>query len=283
MPETLELLNSYRCFEGWQKQYRHPSATLHCNMTFSVYLPPQTNDGEKVPVVYWLSGLTCTDENFSTKAGAQRIAAELGLALVMPDTSPRGEGVPDADDQAYDLGLGAGFYLNATQAPWNRHYQMYDYITKELSALIEQTFPVTHQRAISGHSMGGHGALMIALRNPDQYASATAFSPIVNPTQCPWGENAFTHYLGNDKASWKIWDTTELITAGAEKLPVLIDQGSEDSFLEQQLLTENLISVCKTKQYSAEIRYQKGYDHSYYFIASFIEEHLRFHAHYFNA
>ncbi len=282
MPETLELLNSYRCFEGWQKQYRHSSKSLHCPMTFSVYLPPQTNVGEKVPVVYWLSGLTCTDENFSTKAGAQRTAAKLGLALVIPDTSPRGEGVPDAEDQAYDLGLGAGFYINATQAPWNRHYQMYDYITKELPVLIEQTFPVTEQRAVSGHSMGGHGALTIALKNPGRYASATAFSPIANPTQCPWGEKAFSHYLGDDRENWKTWDTTELITSGANLLPVLIDQGSDDSFLDQQLLTENLISACKTKQYPADIRYQQGYDHSYYFIASFIEEHLEFHHRYFN-
>ena len=282
MPEPLELLTSCRAFEGWQKQYRHASKTLHCPMTFSVYLPPQTNGGEKVPVVYWLSGLTCTDENFSTKAGAQRIAAKLGLALVIPDTSPRGDDVPDAEDQAYDLGLGAGFYINATQAPWNRHYQMYDYITKELPELIEQTFPVTEQRAISGHSMGGHGALMIALKNPGRYVSATAFAPIVNPTQCPWGEKAFSHYLGDDREYWKTWDTTELITSGASQLPVLIDQGSEDNFLEQQLLTENLISACKTKQYPAEIRYQQGYDHSYYFIASFIEEHLDFHHRHFN-
>ncbi|MCK5894930.1 MAG: S-formylglutathione hydrolase [Endozoicomonadaceae bacterium] len=281
----MELLENYRAFEGWQKRYRHPSQTLHCPMTYSIYLPPQTNTAKKAPVVYWLSGLTCSDENFSTKAGAQRIAAELGLALVMPDTSPRGDRVPDAEDQAYDLGLGAGFYINATQAPWNHHYQMYDYITKELPTLIEQTFPVTNQRAISGHSMGGHGALMVALKNPGRYLSATAFSPIVNPTQCPWGKKAFSHYLGDDKESWKAWDTTELIlsSADADNVPILIDQGTEDSFLKKQLLTENLISASKIKHYPAKIRYQQGYDHSYYFIASFIEEHLRFHAQQFDA
>lgn len=282
MSNSLELFDHRRTFDGWQMRFRHPSQTLHCPMNCSIYLPPQAYTNKKVPVVYWLSGLTCTDENFSAKSGAQRIAAELGLALVIPDTSPRGDGVPDAEDQAYDLGLGAGFYLNATQSPWNRHYQMYDYITKELPELIEKEFPVTSQRAISGHSMGGHGALIVALKNPDRYVSATAFSPIVNPMQCPWGEKAFSHYLGHDKESWKAWDTTELILSNAGKVPILIDQGTEDPYLKEQLLTENLLSASKTKQYPAQIRYRQDYDHSYYFIASFLEEHLRFHTQQFD-
>ena len=282
MSEPIELLANYCAFDGWQKQYRHPSQILHCPMTFSIYLPPQTNTGKTVPVVYWLSGLTCNDENFSTKAGAQRIAADLGLALVIPDTSPRGENVPDAEDQAYDLGLGAGFYLNATKSPWSRHYQMYDYITKELPILIEQTFPVTSQRAISGHSLGGHGALIVALKNPDRYISATAFSPIVNPIQCPWGKKVFSNYLGYDKESWKAWDATELLLSSTNNVPILIDQGTEDSFLKEQLLTENFISASKTKHYPAQINYRQDYDHSYYFIASFIDQHLRFHAQYFD-
>ena len=249
-------------------------------MTFSVYLPPQAETGKKVPVVYWLSGLTCTDENFSTKAGAQRLAAELGLALVMPDTSPRGENVPDDEDGAYDLGLGAGFYVNATEPPWSRHYRMYDYVTGELPGLVQKHFPVSEKQAISGHSMGGHGALMIALKNPGQYVSASAFSPIANPVNCPWGEKAFSHYLGDNPESWKSYDTTELIAAGADPLPVLVDQGTDDNFLGTQLNTEKLIAVCRERDFPAEIRYQEGYDHSYYFIASFIEEHLRFHHRY---
>ncbi|MGI9275618.1 MAG: S-formylglutathione hydrolase [Endozoicomonas sp.] len=277
MPEQLEPIASHHAFGGWQKQFRHRSQTLNCTMTFSVYLPPQTGTGENVPVVYWLSGLTCTDENFSTKAGAQRIAAELGLALVMPDTSPRGKDVADDTDGAYDLGLGAGFYVNATEPPWSSHYRMYDYVTQELPALVQEHFPVTGKRAIAGHSMGGHGALMIALKNPGKYVSASAFAPIANPVSCPWGEKAFSHYLGDNRDTWKAYDTTELIAAGADPLPVLVDQGTKDNFLEAQLNTEKLISVCLEWNFPAEISYQEGYDHSYYFIASFIEEHLRFH------
>ena len=280
MPEQLESIATNRAFGGWQKQFRHTSEVLNCGMTFSIYLPPAIEVGNKVPVVYWLSGLTCTDENFSTKAGAQRVAAELGLALVMPDTSPRGAAVPDDKDGAYDIGLGAGFYVNATESPWNHHYRMYDYVTRELPALVQEHFPVTEKRAISGHSMGGHGALMVALKNPGRYVSVSAFSPIANPVNCPWGEKAFRHYLGDNPDTWKSYDTTELIAAGADALPVLVDQGTEDNFLENQLNTEKLISVCRARNFPAEIRYQEGYDHSYYFIASFIEEHLRFHHRY---
>lgn len=275
---ALQLLNSIRCFGGQQNQYQHESRALNCTMQFSVYLPPAAEQGEKVPVLYWLSGLTCTDQNFSTKAGAQRVASELGIALVMPDTSPRGEGVPDDENKAYDFGLGAGFYVDATEQPWAAHYQMYSYIACELPQLIEAEFPVTAKRAISGHSMGGHGALTMALKNPGRYVSASAFSPIVAPTQCPWGEKAFSHYLGSNRELWKQHDTVELIRAGAEQLPMLVDQGTADNFLLTQLKTELLEAVCAALDYPAEIRRQAGYDHSYYFIASFIGEHVAWHA-----
>lgn len=278
---NIECMASNRSFGGWHKRFKHSSASTNCEMIFAVYLPPQAEQ-KSLPVLYWLSGLTCTDENFMQKAAVQRWAAELGVIIVAPDTSPRGEGV--ANDEGYDLGQGAGFYVNATQQPWAAHYQMYDYIVDELPALIEANFPVTQQRAISGHSMGGHGALAIALKNPGRYSSASAFSPIVNPTQCPWGEKAFTAYLGNDRNTWKAYDSCELMQAvGAESYtPMLIDQGAADDFLEQELLTDNLVRVVEQKNYPASIRMQDGYDHSYYFIASFIEEHLRFHTEHFS-
>ena len=216
---TIENVSRNKSFGGWHKQYTHRSDVLGCTMRFAVYLPPQIAHGDKVPVLYWLSGLTCTDENFMQKAGAQRLAAELGIAIVAPDTSPRGEGVADDPDGAYDFGLGAGFYVNATQAPWNRHYRMYDYIVNELPVLIETHFPVSNKRAISGHSMGGHGALMIALRNPARYTSVSAFSPIANPINCPWGRKAFQGYLGNDSESWKAYDTTELLKSNTQPVP----------------------------------------------------------------
>lgn len=248
-------------------------------MQFSVYLPPQMLAGQKVPVAYWLSGLTCTDQNFVTKAGAQRVASELGIAIVMPDTSPRGEGVPDDADKAYDFGLGAGFYVDATQAPWNRHYKMYSYVVHELPELIEsQLSASSSQRAIFGHSMGGHGALTIALNNPGRYTSASAFSPIVSPIQCPWGQKALGLYLGEDTSHWQGHDTVALIRAGAKQMPVLVDQGLADNFLASQLKTELLESALQETGYQAQVRYQPGYDHSYYFIATFIEDHLRFHA-----
>lgn len=276
---NIEPISSNKCFGGWHKRYSHESSTLNCTMEFAVYLPPVVSEGKSVPVVYWLSGLTCTDENFMQKAGAQRIAAELGVALVAPDTSPRGEGVADDADGAYDLGLGAGFYVNATAEPWAKHYQMYDYVTQELPELIEQYFPVTGQRAISGHSMGGHGALTVALRNPERYSSVTAFSPISHPVDCPWGKKAFNAYLGSDEKLWQEYDASVLMAKGGD-VPALVDQGDADNFLEEQLKPEALQKAADKSRYPLELRLQPGYDHSYYFIASFIEEHLRFHARY---
>ncbi|WP_428476586.1 S-formylglutathione hydrolase [Photobacterium japonica] len=275
---TIDNVSWNKSFGGWHKQYTHHSATLGCDMRFAIYLPPQIAQGEKVPVLYWLSGLTCTDENFMQKAGAQRMAAELGIAIVAPDTSPRGEDVADDPDGAYDFGLGAGFYVNATQAPWNRHYRMYDYVVNELPALIEAHFPVNDKRAISGHSMGGHGALMIALRNPARYCSVSAFSPISNPMNCPWGQKAFTGYLGKDKAAWQAYDSSELMRTNQQPVPALVDQGDQDNFLVEQLKPEMLQAAAEAVDYPLELRMQEGFDHSYYFISSFIDDHLRFHA-----
>jgi S-formylglutathione hydrolase len=274
----MESLGENRCFGGRQLRYQHPSRVLNCDMTFSIFLPPQAEQG-KVPLVYWLSGLTCTDENFVTKAGAQRYAAELGLAIVTPDTSPRGEGVPDDPDGAYDFGLGAGFYVNATAEPWRAHYRMYEYIIDELPVLIEREFPVDGKRvSVSGHSMGGHGALTIALKNPGRFKSVSAFSPICSPMNCPWGEKALGRYLGPDRDFWREYDTTALLPMTKERLPVLIDQGGADDFLAEQLKTELLEQACTAADYPMTIRMQDGYDHSYFFIASFIGEHLAFHA-----
>jgi S-formylglutathione hydrolase len=278
MSSDLTLVSSNKIFGGWSKRYRHPSQVLNCEMVFSIFLPPQASPETPVPVLYWLSGLTCTDENFTTKAGAQRLAAELGVAIVAPDTSPRGPGVADDPDGAYDFGLGAGFYVNATQAPWADHYRMYDYVVQELPALIEAAFPVTDARSISGHSMGGHGALICALRNPGRYRSVSAFAPIVNPSRCPWGEKALGGYLGPDPAAWKEWDACCLIETATERLPLLIDQGDSDDFLENQLRPEALQEVAERVGHPLTLRMQAGYDHSYYFIASFIEDHLRHHA-----
>ena len=275
---TIENLSVNKSFGGWHKQYSHPSTTLNCDMRFAIYLPPQTSSGEKVPVLYWLSGLTCSDENFMQKAGAQRIAAELGIAIVAPDTSPRGKEI--ADDEGYDLGQGAGFYINATQAPWNRHYHMYDYIVKELPKLIESTFPVTDKRAIAGHSMGGHGALTIAMLNPERYSSMSAFSPICNPINSPWGQKAFTAYLGKDKENWQQHDASELMRQAHKYVPARVDQGGADNFLIEQLKPEMLELAAKVSNYPLDLHMHEGYDHSYYFIANFIEDHLRFHASY---
>ncbi|PWC17369.1 S-formylglutathione hydrolase [Brenneria corticis] len=274
---SLELLEEHRMFGGWQQRYRHASETLNCNMTFSIYLPP-TSDDTPPPVLYWLSGLTCNDENFTIKAGAQRIAAQLGLVLVMADTSPRGEGVPD--DAGYDLGQGAGFYVNATRQPWAAHYQMYDYIAVELPALIQQHFNVSDRQSISGHSMGGHGALMLALRNPQHYLSASAFAPIVNPCQVPWGRKALSAYLGDDESQWLQYDSCHLLANGRHKLPILVDQGDCDQFLPDQLQPAKLAELARRHDWPLTLRTQSGYDHSYFFIASFIEDHLRFHARY---
>lgn len=272
--DRLKNTSQNRSFGGWHKQYTHASKVLGCDMRFAIYLPPQAAT-ESVPVLYWLSGLTCTDENFMQKAGAHRMAAELGIALIAPDTSPRGEGV--ANDDAYDLGQGAGFYLNATQEPWAKHYQMEDYILKELPELIEAAFPITDRRAISGHSMGGHGALTLALKNPERFTSVSAFSPIVNPIKVPWGEKAFTAYLGDNREAWKAYDSCELIAKAKVHLPMLIDQGEGDNFLAEQLQPESLVAAAKEAGYPLDLRMQEGYDHSYYFIASFIDEHLKFH------
>ncbi|ABG40348.1 Carboxylesterase [Paraglaciecola sp. T6c] len=273
-------VSANRCFGGWQKRFSHQSAVLNCEMHFSVYLPPAAELSKPLPVVYWLSGFTCTDENFVTKAGAQRVASELGIMLVIPDTSPRGDAVPDADDKAYDLGLGAGFYVNATQAPWAEHYRMYDYIVDELPVLIQQHFKVQPKAAIAGHSMGGHGALMIALSNVKRFSSVSAFSPIVNPMECPWGQKAFSHYLGDDKSEWQQYDSCELMRQQGQflQLPMLIDQGLADDFYQSQKLAKPLETIAQEINYPAEFRYHNGYDHSYFFISSFIEDHLRFHA-----
>jgi S-formylglutathione hydrolase len=250
-------------------------------MEFSVYLPPQAAS-TRVPVVYWLSGLTCTDQNFVTKAGAQRYAAELGIAIVCPDTSPRGEGVPDDPDGVYDFGLGAGFYVNATQIPWSRHYQMYNYVVDELPGLVSANFDIDRDRVgISGHSMGGHGALMIGLKNPEKYLSVTAFAPIVSPLNCPWGQKALAGYLGEDQSTWADYDSCELVKVANTHLPILVDQGEADNFLEEQLKTELLIDAAEQSEYPMQIRFQPGYDHSYFFIASFIADHLEFHSEFF--
>ncbi|MDF2181616.1 S-formylglutathione hydrolase [Neptuniibacter sp. CAU 1671] len=277
---SLELKSNYQSFGGRQQQYLHQSEVLHCQMRFAIYLPPQA-EVSPVPVVYWLSGLTCTDENFIQKAGAQRVASELGLAIVCPDTSPRGEGVADDPEGAYDLGLGASFYVNATQSPWKAHYQMYDYVVHELPALIEANFNVQAKRAIAGHSMGGHGALVIGLRNQDRYSSVSAFSPIANPTQCPWGQKALTAYLGTDTADWAEYDASRLLSSMADAPPMLVDQGEADEFLATQLHPQALQQAAAKAGHDLTYRLRPGYDHSYYFIASFIEDHLRFHARYF--
>lgn len=271
----IERIEHRACFGGWQDVYRHRSEALRCDMNVGVYLPPQAAHGP-CPALYWLSGLTCTEQNFITKAGAQRYAAEHGLILVAPDTSPRGDDVADAE--GYDLGKGAGFYVNATQAPWAEHYRMYDYLVDELPAWIEANFPATGARAISGHSMGGHGALTIALRNPGRYRSVSAFSPIVAPTQVPWGEKAFAAYLGDAREAWKQYDAVELVGSAKEKLPLLVDQGDADEFLETQLRPRLLEAACEAAGHPLAMRMQPGYDHSYYFISSFVGEHIAWHA-----
>ncbi len=271
----MERIEHRACFGGWQDVYRHHSTTLGCDMQLAVYLPPQAAT-QTLPVLYWLSGLTCTEQNVITKAGAQRYAAEHGVILVAPDTSPRGDDVADAE--GYDLGKGAGFYLNATEQPWAEHYRMHDYVVHELPALIEANFPASDARAISGHSMGGHGALVLALRNPGRYRSVSAFSPIVAPSQVPWGQKAFTAYLGDNPAEWAQWDATALVADASERLPLLVDQGDADEFLQNQLQPERLQQACEAAGHPLTLRLQPGYDHSYYFIASFIGEHIAHHA-----
>lgn len=275
----MEIVAENRAFDGRQLQCTHHSSAVACEMTFSIYLPPDASTAQPVPCLYWLSGLTCTDQNFVTKAGAQAYAAKLGIAIVCPDTSPRGEGVPDDPDGAYDFGLGAGFYVNATVSPWSTHYQMFAYVTQELRALIEENFPVDPERAsISGHSMGGHGALIAALKCPGRYRSVSAFAPISSPMECPWGHKALGNYLGNDSAAWSAYDACQLIREGASPVPTLVDQGTADNFLEEQLKPELLKEATDAAGYPLDLRMQPGYDHSYFFIATFIGEHLDFHA-----
>ena len=271
----MERIERHACFGGWQEVWQHESKSLGCPMNVAVYLPPAAAD-KKCPVLYWLSGLTCNEQNFITKAGAQQFAAEHGVIIVAPDTSPRGEAV--ADNEAYDLGQGAGFYVNATQQPWAQHYRMYDYVREELPALIEANFPATDARGISGHSMGGHGALVLALKNPGFYRSVSAFAPIVAPSQVPWGEKAFTAYLGDDRSAWLEYDAVHLVSRAQEKLHLLVDQGLGDNFLDGQLRTSLLEEACRNAGHPARIRYHEGYDHSYYFMASFIGEHVAHHA-----
>ena len=259
---SLDNISCQKSFGGWHKRYRHHYKVLGCDMVFAVYLPPQAEQGEKLPVLYWLSGLTCTDENFMQKAGAQRIAAELGIALVAPDTSPRGDGV--ADDPGYDLGMGAGFYVNASQSPWQAHYQMYDYVTRELPDLIETHFPVSTRRAISGHSMGGHGALIAALREPGRYRSGSAFSPICHPSRCPWGQKALGAYLGSNPLLWQEWDACQLLRhQPVTPLPTLVDVGLDDPFLAEQLHIDALAEVAASKEWPLELNRHEGYDTSW--------------------
>lgn len=275
----MDVVSSVKSFAGWQNQYRHQSKCLNCEMAFSVFLPEKATVS-KVPVVYWLSGLTCTDQNFVTKAGAQAEASRLGIAIVCPDTSPRGENVADDPDGAWDFGLGAGFYLDATETPFKQHYCMHEYVVNELFELVGQYLPVDNSRAsIAGHSMGGHGALTIALKHPGQFQSVSAFAPIAAPMQCPWGQKAFTHYLGSDRESWKNYDASELVSR-ATQMPMLIDQGDADDFLAEQLRPEVFLAAAKAANYELEYRLQPGYDHSFFFIATFIGEHLRFHHRY---
>lgn len=277
---SLKQISSVMSFSGLQKVYEHQSEVLKCAMKFAIYLPPLC-ETKKVPVLYWLSGLTCTEQNFITKAGSQRYAAEQGLAIVAPDTSPRGCGI-EGEEDSWDFGTGAGFYVDATEEKWKTNYNMYSYVTKELPTLIKEHFPVLpDKQSIFGHSMGGHGALICALKNPGMYKSVSAFSPICNPMNCPWGQKAFTGYLGPDREEWKEWDATELVKKykGPPLSYILIDVGKADSFLEDgQLLPQNFVDACRQGNVPAVLRVQEGYDHSYYFIASYMSDHILHHS-----
>lgn len=283
MGAELELRVEHTCFGGKVGYYSHHSDRCNSEMRFATFVPPQAVTGP-VPVVYFLSGLTCTEDNFTVKAGAQRWAAELGLMLVVPDTSPRQTGIPN-EDKDYDLGSGAGFYVDATEAPWQPFYQMYSYVTAELPEVVAANFSILPDKVgICGHSMGGHGALICALKNPDRYRSVSAFAPIAAPGQCPWGRKALESYLGSDRAAWSAYDASELIKQTQFNGTILIDQGDADPFLTQnQLLPEIFANACKEAGQALELRYQPGYDHGYFFIASFIEDHLRHHAAILNA
>jgi S-formylglutathione hydrolase len=278
---SIETISETSCFGGTIGFYRHASQVNDCNMQFSVFVPPQAANS-KVPVLTFLSGLTCTEENFMVKSGAQRVAAELGIMLVSPDTSPRGEGVADDPGGEYDFGLGAGFYLNATQEPWSKHYQMYDYVTTEFQNVVFDNFPGDASRhGLSGHSMGGHGALTIGLRNPDIFNSISAFAPICTTLHSPWGQKALGYYLGDDTATWLQYDAAEVarnVVDAASFKKILIDQGEADIWLQDQLKPELLEAAAAESGLSIELRRHPGYDHGYYFISTFIEDHLRFHA-----
>ena len=273
----MDTVSVTRAHGGTQHVVKHPSRATGTEMAFSVFVPPQGDEGAACPVVWYLSGLTCTHANVTEKGEYRRACAELGLIFVAPDTSPRGEGVPD--DPAYDFGQGAGFYVDATEAPYARNYRMYSYVTEELPALVEAVFPVDMTRqAITGHSMGGHGALTIALGNPGRYRSVSAFAPIVAPSQVPWGEKALSRYLGPDRSAWMKHDAVALIGTGARVPEILVDQGEADSFLERELRPELLRAACREAGIDLTLRMQPGYDHSYYFISTFMADHLRWHA-----
>ncbi len=275
---ALETLSEHGAFGGVQGFYRHASAAIGLPMRFGVYRPPQALAGAHVPALVWLAGLTCTEETFAIKAGAQRVAAELGLMLVTPDTSPRDTGV-DGADASWDFGNGAGFYLDATQAPWAQRWRMESYVTEELPALLAAHFPWRRERlGLFGHSMGGHGALTLALRHPGMFASVSAFAPVAAPMQCPWGVKAFTNYLGADRSAWAAHDATELVRSGARAPALLVDQGLADKFLDEQLKIDALEAACREAGQPLTLRRHAGYDHGYLFIASFVEDHLRFHA-----
>jgi|TARA_B110001454_G_scaffold43435_1_gene42540 S-formylglutathione hydrolase len=274
----MDEIETVKEFGGYLKRFQHKSDCCNCDMTFSIYIPPQA-EHTRVPSIYWLSGLTCTDDNFRTKAGAQRYASENGVALIIPDTSPRGDNVPDYPDR-YNLGQGAGFYVNATTPTWKNNYQMYNYIVNELPQLVESFFPVIRdKKSIFGHSMGGHGALVCALRNPQEYKSVSAFAPIYNPSKSPWGRDCFTTYLGVDESLWKKYDATYLVIENSS-MPLLIDQGSNDEFIDTHLYPNNLKKACEEIGMDLNLRVHKGYDHSYHFISTFIGEHISFHSEY---
>ena len=274
---TVEVISDTRSHGGRQLVVRHPSPATATEMTFSIFLPPQADRGGKLPVVWYLSGLTCTQANVTEKGEYRAACAELGLIFVAPDTSPRGDGVPDAED--YDFGQGAGFYVDATQEPWAHHFRMWTYVTEELPELVAAEFPVDLTRqGITGHSMGGHGALTVALRNPGRFRSVSAFAPIVAPTQVPWGEKAFGGYIGDDRAAWRRHDAVALIEDGARVAELLVDVGDADPFLEQELRPDLLEHACVDAGIPLTLRRQPGYDHSYYFISTFMADHLRWHA-----
>jgi S-formylglutathione hydrolase len=277
MSDALERISETMCFGGVMGFYRHASTACNHEMRFAVYQPPQAKT-RSLPVLYFLSGLTCTEENFMAKAGAQQFAAQYGLILVAPDTSPRNTGIP-GEDEDWDFGTGAGFYVDATQSPWSRHYRMYSYVVDELPALVAANFPILASRqGIFGHSMGGHGALICALRNRDRYRSVSAFAPITAPMQCPWGQKAFSNYLGANQADWRSYDASECVQTHPLPYPILIDQGTDDRFLATQLLPEVFQAACAKSGQALNLRFQAGYDHSYYFIATFMADHMRYHA-----